>query len=89
MLCRRAVFAVCLLAAGCAAGDSVVTPEPELAAFVTPADTPAVRRCRDALSYLCGNATGDGCVSPRAFCDGRTDCASGWDERDCAPALPD
>ncbi|KAF0303034.1 Serine protease 33 [Amphibalanus amphitrite] len=83
MLSPSAVWAVWLLAAGC-----VGSQEAELAVFVTPTDTPAVTRCQDTLSYLCGNSTGDGCVSPRRFCDGRADCATGWDELGCEPSLP-
>ena len=77
------VFAVGPLLVGSVAGSVL-----ELPVFVTPADDPAVTRCQDTLSYLCGNTTGDGCISPRSFCDGQTSCPSGWDEQDCDPALP-
>ena len=60
----------------------------DLPVFVTPTDGPAVTRCQDTLSYLCGNSPGDSCVSPRSFCDGRASCPSGWDEQGCDPALP-
>ncbi|XP_043206124.1 serine protease 33-like [Amphibalanus amphitrite] len=67
----------------------ITAAEASRARFVTyGADDGAVERCRDALSYLCGNTTEHRCVSPRAFCDGITSCASGWDEQYCDKALP-
>ena len=68
--------------------DAASGRQHELAVFVTPTDTPAVTRCGDTLSYLCASSPEAGCVSPRTFCDGRADCATGWDETDCEPALP-
>ena len=83
MLRPSAVLGVCLLVTGSAGGHQL-----ELPVFVTPTDTPVVTRCQDTLSYLCANSTDGGCVSPRRFCDGRYDCATGWDELDCELSLP-